>query len=127
MWQKMENANCRMQIASFVASFFNSRFACCILQCAIVSTALSEEPAPLKSPLSPKDSVKHLVVEDGLKVELVASEPQVIDPVAIRFDEDGRMWVVEMRDYPNTAVTGEKTHSRISVLDDRDGDGFYET
>jgi len=36
----------------------------------------------------------------GFKVELVASEPLVVDPVAIDWGPDGRMWVVEMRDYP---------------------------
>jgi putative membrane-bound dehydrogenase-like protein len=60
-------------------------------------------------------------------VELVACEPQVVDPVAIRFDENGRMWVVEMRDYPMTEISGENTYSVLKVLDDRDGDGFYET
>ena len=42
-----------------------------------------------------------------------AHEPQVIDPVAIRFDEDGRMWVVEMRDYPHGPAEGDKPRSRI--------------
>jgi putative membrane-bound dehydrogenase-like protein len=91
------------------------------------SAAVSAQLSEVHSPVSPQDSLKHLIVQDGLRVELVACEPNVIDPVAIRFDEDGRMWVVEMRDYPNTAIAGERTHSRISVLDDRDGDGFYET
>jgi putative membrane-bound dehydrogenase-like protein len=50
----------------------------------------------------------------------------VIDPVEIRFDEDGRMWVVEMRDYPSGSPDGIR-HSRISVLKDRDRDGFFET
>jgi putative membrane-bound dehydrogenase-like protein len=127
MWRKLQIAKCKLQIDHFVSALFNIHFAICVLQFAMLPSALAAEPAAIKSPVSPKDSLKHLVVEDGLRVELVASEPNVVDPVAIRFDEDGRMWVVEMRDYPNTAVTGEKTHSRISVLDDRDGDGFYET
>jgi putative membrane-bound dehydrogenase-like protein len=60
-------------------------------------------------------------------VELVAHEPDVIDPVAIRFDEDGRMWVVQMRDYPTADAKGNHARSRISILRDRDGDGFFET
>ena len=40
------------------------------------------------------------VVPSGAEVELVAAEPDVIDPVAMRFDEDGRLWVAEYRDYP---------------------------
>ena len=83
------------------------------------------EPAAVHSPVSPRESLPLFAVAPGLKVELVASEPNVVDPVAIRFDEDGRLWVVQMRDYP-TAVKGGP-RSRISVLEDRDGDGFFES
>ena len=59
--------------------------------------------------LSPQESLKQIVVDPGLKVELVASEPNVIDPVAIRFDEDGRMWVVRdvrLPDGPDEGISG---------------------
>ncbi|MEX2114687.1 MAG: PVC-type heme-binding CxxCH protein [Pirellulales bacterium] len=69
----------------------------------------------------------HLHVEPGLAVELVACEPEVIDPIAIRFDEDGRLWVVEMRDYPHGPPEGQPSLSRIRVLTDLDNDGRYET
>lgn len=82
---------------------------------------------PVSGPLSPQDSLKHLVVHPDLKVELVACEPQVIDPVAIAFDEQDRLWVVEMTDYPNGPANGEPPRSRIRQLEDKDGDGFYET
>ena len=42
-----------------------------------------------------------LKVDPGLKVELVAAEPEITSPVAMAFDEDGKLWVVEMRDYPH--------------------------
>src|SRR5688572_5709271 len=58
----------------------------------------------VKSPVSPQESLEHIVVDDGLKVELAACEPQVTEPVAIRFDEHGRIWVVEMGDYPTGEV-----------------------
>jgi len=102
-------------------------FAFCILHFTFAYALLAAEAPKVKSPLSPQESLKHFVVPDGLVVELVACEPNVIDPVAIRFDENGRMWVVEMRDYPMTEVTGEDVHSVLKVLDDKDGDGFYET
>jgi putative membrane-bound dehydrogenase-like protein len=81
----------------------------------------------VRSPVSPRQSLQHIVVPAGLKVELVAHEPNVIDPVAMRFDEDGRMWVVEMRDYPTASTKGIVARSRISILTDRDGDGFFES
>jgi putative membrane-bound dehydrogenase-like protein len=96
---------------------------CFMLLCA---GSHADEKLSVSSPLSPQDSLAHIVVADGLKVELVAHEPNVIDPVEIRFDEDGRIWVVEMRDYPTGSPDG-KTRSRISVLTDNDGDGFFET
>ncbi len=80
--------------------------------------------ADVASPHSPVDAQKAFVLADSsLAIELAASEPEVIDPVAIRFDEDGRMWVVEMRDYP-LGNGGEG--SRIRVLADKDGDGRFE-
>lgn len=81
----------------------------------------------INSPLSVADSLKHFQLHPNLRIELVASEPQIIDPVAIAFDEDGKLWVVEMRDYPNGPAKGEPPKSRISVLEDRDGDGHYES
>jgi len=90
----------------------------------------AEKPAaatPINSPLTIADSLANFQLHPNLKIELAAAEPDVIDPVAIRFDEQGRMWVVEMRDYPNGPGEGEPPRSRISVLEDRDGDGRFET
>ncbi len=65
-------------------------------------------------------------VKAGFKVQLVANEPQVRDPIAISFDENGRMFVCEMIDY--SEERDRTPHlGRISVLEDRDGDGYYET
>jgi glucose/arabinose dehydrogenase len=84
------------------------------------------KPAP-KSPISPEESLAHFELHPGLKIELVAAEPDVIDPVAIAFDEDGRLWVVEMIDYPNGPKEGESPRSRIRILEDTDGDGRYDS
>ncbi|RMF27315.1 MAG: dehydrogenase, partial [Bacteroidetes bacterium] len=64
-------------------------------------------------------------MEQGFRVELVAREPLVEAPVALSFDDRGRIWVVEMRGYMrDLAGTGEDQPSgRISILEDRDGDG----
>ena len=86
----------------------------------------ADEP-PVKGPLSPTSALEQLQIASGLRLELVATEPEVIDPVAIRFGGDGRLWVVEMKDYPHGPAAGEKPRSRIKVLRDTDGDGHYET
>jgi putative membrane-bound dehydrogenase-like protein len=92
------------------------------------ATADDMPPAQtIPSPLSPRDSLRYLQVHPALRVELAACEPQVVDPIALRFDEQGRMWVVEMRDYPHGPAPGETPRSRIVVLTDTDADGFFET
>ena len=90
----------------------------------------ADPPALVKSPLSTDDALKAFVLASPeLKVELVAGEPEVIDPVAIAFGADGSMWVVEMRDYPYGPKPGsqEKPKSRIKRLFDHNHDGRYET
>lgn len=85
------------------------------------------EDAPRTTALVPDEARAQFVVAPGVRVELVAAEPAVIDPVEIRFDEQGRMWVVEMRGYPDGPAEGDAPQSRIRVLEDRDDDGFFET
>src|SRR6476469_8163775 len=88
------------------------------------------DPPPAKSPgpLAPRDELATFRVPPGFKVELVACEPDVVDPVAMAFDEQGRMYVAEMRGYPHAGVaTGQENRGRIKRLEDKDGDGYYET
>lgn len=72
--------------------------------------------------------IKELQIEDGLKVTLVAKEPLVIDPVAFSFDENGFLYIVEDRGYPDSAEGGEpdKKEGRIVRLEDKNGDGKYD-
>lgn len=93
----------------------------------LCSAAAAEPPAPVKGPLSPAESQKIFRLDDGLTIELVAAEPDVIDPVAIAFGPAGELWVVEMRDYPHGPKPGEPPLSKIRKLTDADGDGRYET
>src|SRR5438552_18452052 len=51
-------------------------------------------------PLSPAEALKHFKVPDGLAVDLIAHEPTVRQPLYLNFDERGRMWVVQYRQYP---------------------------
>lgn len=77
--------------------------------------------------LSPEESLKTIRTKPGLKVELVAAEPLIESPVAVEFGPDGRLWVCEMRDYPGGMDGKYKPGGRVRVLEDRDGDGRYET
>src|SRR5262249_34362579 len=62
----------------------------------------------------------------GFVVELMAAEPLVKDPIAFAWGPDGKLWVVEMGDYP-TGVDGKgKPGGRIKYLEDTDGDGKYD-
>lgn len=76
-------------------------------------------------PLAPEDAVKTFTTRPGFNIELVAAEPLVADPMAMDFDENGVMYVVEMRYYPFIDTTGEKL-SRIKRLVDTDGDGEFD-
>jgi len=76
--------------------------------------------------LSPEEALESFhLADDNIKIELVASEPLVQDPVAITFDEGGRLWVVEMLGFmTDIDGTGEKEKvGRVSILFDDDGDG----
>jgi putative membrane-bound dehydrogenase-like protein len=90
--------------------------------------AAADQPAPMRNtPLPPDQAQALFKVAPGLRVELAAAEPQVESPVAAAFDEDGRLWVVEMLDYPNGPAPGQPPEGRVKVLEDRDGDGRFET
>jgi putative membrane-bound dehydrogenase-like protein len=89
----------------------------------VIVPSKADEP----SPLLPAEALRSLRLKAGLKAELVASEPLIESPVAIDFGTDGKLWVCEMRDYP-TGIDGHwKPGGVIKVLEDRDGDGRYET
>ncbi|WP_276347623.1 PVC-type heme-binding CxxCH protein [Daejeonella sp. JGW-45] len=73
-------------------------------------------------PLSPEESLKKLNVAPGFSAQIYAAEPFVMDPVALEFDEQGNVYVVEMPDYPYEVEPG-KGHGRIKMLSDTNGDG----
>ncbi len=75
---------------------------------------------------SPEASLKSIQVKPGFKVELVASEPLVQSPIAFAWGPDGKLWVVEMGDYPLGADGKGKPGGRIKVLESTKGDGKYD-
>ncbi len=71
--------------------------------------------------LSPAEAIARMKVPPGFQVELVASEPDIVNPVSMTIDERGRFWITESMEYPRKS-TG-KGRDRVKVLEDTDGDG----
>jgi putative membrane-bound dehydrogenase-like protein len=76
--------------------------------------------------MSPEESLRAMRVRPGFKVELAAAEPLIHSPVALEWSADGKLWVVEMGDYPNGIDGKGKGGGRVRVLEDTDGDGRYD-
>jgi putative membrane-bound dehydrogenase-like protein len=75
-------------------------------------------------PLSPAEAIKKMKVPDGFTVELVASEPEIVNPVAMTFDERGRIWITESIEYPRRDAGPGR--DRVKVLEDTKGNGVYD-
>src|SRR5580704_5626376 len=71
---------------------------------------------PEERALSPQDSLKAIHLSDDFNVELFAAEPDVASPVEMVFDENGRIYVAEMLDYPADPPPGKPARSRIRLL-----------
>ena len=85
---------------------------------------VSGQHAPAPTPaLTPEEARKKFTVPPGFEMRLFASEPEVVNPVAMTWDERGRLWVVELYEYPLGAKPGEKPRDRIKILEDTDADG----
>src|SRR5882724_12780798 len=100
------------------------------------------------SALGPQDSLKLMEVADGFEVSLVASEPEIRQPISVTFDERGRIWVIQYLQYPTPAglkpisvdnylrtkydrvpeppPRGPKGADRITICEDTDGDGHFD-
>lgn len=92
---------------------------------AIAQCSKRESPDNPSPPKSPEEELSTFQVPSNLEMQLVASEPMIQDPVVITFDEDGRLWVVEMRGFmPDIDGDGEGDPTgRVSILEDTNGDG----
>ena len=90
-------------------------------------TAPTADPTELPriAPVEPKDALDTFRLRPGFRIELVAAEPLIRDPIEITFDENGRMFVVEMIDY--SELRDAQPHlGRIRWLEDSDGDGQFD-
>src|SRR3954463_10478485 len=86
---------------------------------AFICLTSCKEKKTITSGLTPEQALSSFQLPDGFKIELVASEPMISDPVAMEVDESGNIYVVEMHGYP-LDTTGL---SLIKLLTDKDGDG----
>jgi hypothetical protein len=113
----------------------------------VASLVVLTAPFALPQGYSPETAAEKMTVADGFAVKLVAAEPEVRQPVAIEFDDRGRLWVIQYLQYPNPAglkrVTvdrysrtvydrvpepppkGPKGADRITILEDHDHAGRY--
>ncbi len=85
-----------------------------------VPQTYGKPPVFFQKPLSPETSLLHMQVPEGFRIEIFASEPDVVNPIAINWDHHGRLWVVESLDYPHGE---EGSFSRIKILEDINHDG----
>src|SRR5947209_162419 len=84
---------------------------------------VTEQDLPRVPATEPNKAIDTFQIKSGFRIELVAAEPLVVDPIAMAFDENGRLFVVEMRDYPEQR---DAKLGRIRLLEDTDGDGRFD-
>jgi putative membrane-bound dehydrogenase-like protein len=107
-------------LAAFFPIFFSGAFAAWAAEPTVSSNDLPRFPAN-----EPKDALKTFRIKKGFHLEIAACEPNIASPVAMFFDENGRLFVVEMIDYSERRE--ETPHlGRIRMLEDPDGDGVYQ-
>jgi len=126
--------------------FFCLSFAATLGVLLSVSSLRAEDPLPQIERLTSSPVLRHLKpnptsgapktdadrtvaqmhLPDGFKVEVIATEPDVRQPVAFAWDERGRLWIVEAYSYPQKRPAGEGL-DKIVILSDEDGDGRFET
>lgn len=92
----------------------------------------AQQPAPIPhgqdkppgAPLTPAEAIKKMTVPPGFHVELVASEPDIVNPVAMTFDERGRIWITESLEYPRRSPGPGR--DKVKILESTKGDGRYD-
>ena len=95
---------------------------------ALISVTAAEpevtaEDLPRMMAVAAKNALSTFQVRAGVRLELVAGEPLVVDPIAMCFDEDSRLFVVEMRDYSERR---DERLGRVRMLEDTDEDGRFD-
>ena len=89
---------------------------------------LNVEPSIKRlEPTEPKDAAKTFSVLHGFRMELIAHEPLLRDPVSITYDENGAMYAVEMTAYPHPHGSNEQAFGQVRLLLDDDQDGRFDS
>lgn len=94
-----------------------------ILRLSAADPKPNPDEMPRVDPLEPRQALESFRVQDGFRMELVAAEPLVADPMALAFDEHGRLYVVEMHGYPEKR---QEKIGKIKLLTDTNGDGVFD-
>ena len=83
------------------------------------------QSAPPGPPLTPEQAIAKMTLPPGFRAELVTSEPDLQNPVAMAFDDRGRIYVTESFEYPRREPGPGR--DKIKIFEDKDGDGRFET
>lgn len=94
-----------------------------LLACVV---ALCTHPAAADGPAAPRDAAARIRLPEGFTATLFAAEPDVVQPIAMAFDDRGRLWVVECLSYPDWRA-GPAGPDRVVIFEDQDGDGRHDT
>jgi putative membrane-bound dehydrogenase-like protein len=127
----MNNATITRQVSRLPGFVLSTQYLVLCILCAFGSgypSTLSAE-FPRVPPTPPEKAEATFEVQHGFRMELIAAEPLVCDPVDLAYDEDGRAYVVEMRDYPypeEKNVQPTVFPGTVRLLEDTDGDGKFD-
>ena len=95
-----------------------------LLSLRVPGLAAAAEPSDL---LDPASAARQFTAAEDFHLSVFAAEPDVVQPVAMTFDDRGRLWVVEMLTYADLTTNFDLTlHDRIVIFEDTDGDGHFD-
>ena len=116
--REFETMTRRLAAALMIGCVFSTATTCQAQVKQAIPHAQDRPPGPA---LSPAEAIAKMVVPPGFTVELVAGEPDIVNPVAMTIDERGRFWITESMEYPRKSAGPGK--DRVKILEDTDGDG----
>jgi putative membrane-bound dehydrogenase-like protein len=85
--------------------------------------AIASLAAAQNAPIAPQEATRHMRLPEGFRATLFAGEPDVVQPIAMAFDDRGRLWVVECLSYPKW---GSEPTDRVCIFEDADNDGRFD-